>query len=130
MPENVLSPKGLVRAVVKVLYDGGDNGLSVAILDYVREDGSRDPEAVAIRWNGSADDPLGFPSVHQYPVWFLLPDELASTVKFLAENHFQFKLPFTEANATRFMGLFGGMFNTESLTGQLKARGYKVTLEK
>jgi hypothetical protein len=129
-PKDVLSPKDRVRAVVKVLYDGGENSLSVAILDYVHENVKHDPEAVAIRWNGSADDTLGFPSVRQYPVWFLLPDELAPTVKFLAENKFQFKLPFNNANATRFMAMFGSMFDTESLAGQLKSRGYKVTLEK
>jgi hypothetical protein len=129
-PEDVLSPKNRVKKVVRVLHDGGENSLAVAILDYIHEDGKHDPAVVAIRWNGSADDTLGFPSVRQYPVWFLLPDELASTVRFLAENKFQFTLPFSNANATRFMAMHGSMFDTESLAGQLKSRGYKLTLEK
>jgi hypothetical protein len=128
-PEEVLSPANRIKAVKKVLYNGGENSLSVAILDYVHDGGNRDSEAVGIRWNGSDFDTRGFPSVRQYPVWFIAPDELASTIKFMAEQNFQFRLPFDEENAAGFMKQFGNQFSTESLSEQLKARGFKVILE-
>ena len=127
-PGLVLSPKDRVKKVT-VIHEGEEGGLAVAVLDYVEDDGSLHPEVVAIRWNGSVGNPQGFPSVRQYPVWFLIPEELASTIRFLAEEHFRFKLPFDKANAERFMALFGHLFSTESLTKTLKARGYKLTLE-
>jgi hypothetical protein len=128
-PEEVLSPANRVKAVKKVLYNGGENSLSVAILDFVHDGGNRESEAVGIRWNGSDFDTRGFPSVRQYPVWFIVPGELASTIKFMAEQNFQFRLPFDEENAASFMKRFGNLFSTESLSEQLRARGYKVILE-
>jgi len=127
-PQDVLSPKDRVNKVLKVLYDGKEDNLAVAILDYSHGNGNRS-EAVAIRWNGSKEDPLGFPSVRQYPVWFLVPDELASTIEFLATQKFPFKLPLESSQAEKVMSMFGNRFSTESLMKELKHRGFKVTLE-
>jgi hypothetical protein len=128
-PEQVLSPKDRVLKVQKVLYDGGPKSLAVAVLDYVDEDGTHSPDAIAIRWNGGGGNALGFPSVRQFPVWFIVPPELASTIRFLAQESFQYQLPFSQANAERFMALCGHQFSTESLAKNLKSRGFKVNLE-
>lgn len=128
-PEQVLSPKDRVLKVREVLFDGGPKSLAVAVLDYVDEDGTHLPEALAIRWNGGRGNTLGFPSVRQFPVWFLVPPQLSSTIRFLAQEHFQYQLPFSPANADRFMALCGHQFSTESLAKNLKSRGFKVNLE-
>jgi hypothetical protein len=119
-PVHAVSPTDHLDEVVQVLFDGGEEKLSVAIVNRVCSNGTSQWGTVAIRWNGSASDPEG---------WQLLPEELASTIQFLAEQHFQFKLPFYKANAVRFMALFGKLFSTESLAKELKSRGYKLMLE-
>ena len=77
----VISPTDYVSNI-KVLYDGGDNSVSVASLKWEGK------PCIAMRWNIARrewDDPekienkktcIGMPSSHGYPVWFILPDEL------------------------------------------------------
>lgn len=60
---------------VRVVYDGGEWGGSVAELEW---DGK---PAVGIRWNGSFDEkPLGNPQAYGNPTWFLVPEEFADAV--------------------------------------------------
>jgi len=75
IPENVVSPRNLVRSV-DVLYNGGPGGWSVALLDWNGE------ECLGVRWNGSEDEPgIGNPQSRARPTWFVLPDELAAVVR-------------------------------------------------
>ncbi len=127
-PKEVLFPMDRVNKVVEVLYDGGEGGFSVAILDYVHAGGTHRKEAVAIRWNGAANEPIGFPSIGQFPAWFLVPEELASTIRFLSGQQFQFDLPLGPKNAEQFMDLFGSQFSTEALARALKDRGYNISV--
>ena len=80
-PIKVISPTEYVSNV-KVLYDGGDDSVSVASLEW---EGN---PCIAMRWNIARrewDDSekiknkktcVGMPSSHGYPVWFILPEEL------------------------------------------------------
>lgn len=79
-PSEVRSPRGYVKHI-KPLYDGGEAGCSIAIL----EDSNGDHN-VGIRWNISEkewDDRrkteggkvcVGMPQSRGYSVWFILPD--------------------------------------------------------
>ena len=80
-PNDVTSPKDCVRNI-EVLYDGGDDFVSVASLDWKRI------PSIAMRWNVAQrewndsekkkgkKECVGMPSSHGYPVWFILPKEL------------------------------------------------------
>jgi hypothetical protein len=80
-PANVIGPQDYVSNV-HVIYDGGQDSVSIARLDW---EGN---QVFAMRWNVARrewDDPdkasgskvcLGMPSSRGYPVWFVLPDEM------------------------------------------------------
>ena len=110
LPSHVTSPKDRLTQIIEVIHDAGASDWSVAIVEY---DGDR---CVAIRWNGTEEEPLGYPSVRNYPVWFIVPHFFASTIEHMArqkaEGH-DVALP----------------MSTEQLGRQLKSKGYRVTLE-
>jgi hypothetical protein len=68
-PDTVLSPKGAVRDL-RVLYNTGEGGWSLAKLLW------HDKEALGIRWNGHAENPIGNPQSRGIPTWFIVPEEL------------------------------------------------------
>lgn len=68
-PDTVLSPKGSVSDL-RVLYDTGEDGWSLAKLRWKGE------EALGMRWNGHAENPIGNPQSRGIPTWFIVPDEL------------------------------------------------------
>jgi len=108
-PEQVTSPKDRLSAIHEIVHSDGEKSWAVAIVTY------DDVRHVAIRWNGNDEDPLGYPSVRNYPVWFIVPEFFAPTVEYMAR----------EKAAGRNVGL---PFSTEDLARQLKAKGYDVTL--
>jgi len=67
-PENV-NPNNF--AVDKILYDDGD--FSIAFGTW--EDGTK---SIGMRWNGVSDADAGYPKVFGNPMWFLIPDNLAT----------------------------------------------------
>lgn len=79
-PENVTSPKDYVDNV-RVLFDGGENSISVAKLKW------KGNEQIAMRWNISMREKLdegkrkgkqclGMPVSTGHPVWFIVPEGL------------------------------------------------------
>ncbi len=86
-PHTVMSPKKYLKKV-DVLYDGGADGFSLAIIDW------EGIEHVGIRWNVAfkeqADEHKqagkiiseGSPSSNGVPSWFVLPRELFSPALF------------------------------------------------
>ena len=75
-PEDVDAPKKRWKEGHSVLFNTGRDGWSAA-------EGAWDDEPViALRWNGSDDDPgPGSPQSRGYPTWFIVPDELAGYLK-------------------------------------------------
>jgi hypothetical protein len=72
-PETVLSPKGSV-ANLKVLHNNGS--WSVAELNWNGQ------SALGVRWNGSDNESgVGTPQSRGLPMWFIVPQELASVIK-------------------------------------------------
>lgn len=79
-PNNVRSPRGYAKHI-EPLYDGGEEGISIAILE--NSDGNHN---IGIRWNVSEkerDDRskieekkacVGMPQSRGYSVWFIMPD--------------------------------------------------------
>ena len=79
-PDRVRSPRGYAKHV-KPLYDGGEEGFSIAILEDCNGNHN-----IGIRWNVSEkewDDrrkteegmiSVGMPQSRGYSVWFILPD--------------------------------------------------------
>jgi hypothetical protein len=77
----VTSPRDCVSNV-RVLYDGGQNSVSVAIIDWEGQ------PRFAMRWNVAlreGDDPekqsgrkvcAGMPMSRGHSVWFIVPDEM------------------------------------------------------
>ena len=53
----------------KVLYNNGDFAIAWGTYD-------RGRRCLGMRWNGGPND-AGYPKLFQYPVWFVLPDELS-----------------------------------------------------
>ena len=81
-PITVLSPRKHLGSV-DVLYNSnpGKGGWSIALLDYDGE------ERVGIRWNGSDEKPgIGNPQSRAKPTWFVVPKELADSVRQRAEE--------------------------------------------
>jgi hypothetical protein len=80
-PQTVLNPRQFIRKV-DVLYDGGVDGFSLAVIDW------EGTPHVAMRWNvafkehGDAEKQAGVvmcagsPSLKGIPSWFILPREL------------------------------------------------------
>ncbi|HXE31816.1 MAG TPA: hypothetical protein VN515_08445 [Terriglobales bacterium] len=79
-PADVIAPQRHISDV-KVLFDGGPGGWSLARL---RWDGQL---VTGIRWNGGNDDAAcGNPQSHGRPTWFLLPSEAEHPLQVLAEQ--------------------------------------------
>jgi hypothetical protein len=74
-PEQVLSPKNQVRSVIEVIHDPGENGMSVARIQW------GDDEVIATRWNGNAEQPLGNPVSRGHATWFVVDGYAASSVE-------------------------------------------------
>lgn len=74
-PKTVLSPKASVSNLTVLLTQKGEDGWSLAELDW------DDKRSLAVRWNGHSGNPLGNPQSRGIPTWFVLPDEIASVVK-------------------------------------------------
>jgi hypothetical protein len=74
-PEEVLSPKSLVRSVIEVIHDPGENGMSVARIQWGQE------VVIATRWNGNAKQPLGNPVSRGHATWFVVDGYAASSVE-------------------------------------------------
>jgi hypothetical protein len=84
-PQTVLSPRNRVGSV-DILYNSGPSPdgatWSVARLVY---DGQSD--RIGIRWNGSEqEEGIGNPQSRGKPTWFVVPDELSSVVREMAEQ--------------------------------------------
>lgn len=56
---------------VRVIYDGGENDFSVAIVKW------KGREMFAMRWNGDEQKQFGFPVMGKTPLWFVLPEDIA-----------------------------------------------------
>lgn len=81
-PSDVRSPRGYAKNI-KPLYDGGEEGISIAILE-----NSNGNHNIGIRWNVSEkewDDRqkveerkpcVGMPQSRGFSLWFILPDTL------------------------------------------------------
>jgi len=74
-PEEVLSPRNRVGGVIEVIHDPGENGMSVARIIWDQE------PAVAVRWNGDSDRPLGNPMSRRQPTWFVVDGFAAASVE-------------------------------------------------
>jgi len=74
-PEEVLSPKAMVGGVLEVIYDPGENRMSVARILWEEE------EKIATRWNGSDEQPLGNPVSRGHATWFVVDDYAAAKVE-------------------------------------------------
>jgi hypothetical protein len=74
-PEEVLSPRKRVGRIIEVIHDPGEGGMSVARILWDEE------EVVAVRWNGSAERPLGNPMSRRQPTWFVVDGYAASSVE-------------------------------------------------
>lgn len=74
-PEEVLSPKNSVKQVVEVIHDPGPEDMCVARILW------RGEERVAIRWNGTSEEPKGNPTSHGQPTWFVVGEYAAQAVE-------------------------------------------------
>jgi hypothetical protein len=74
-PEEVLSPKSSVGAVLEVIHDPGEGRMSVARILWEEE------ERIATRWNGSAEQPLGNPVSRGHATWFVVDGYAAASVE-------------------------------------------------
>ena len=70
-PRIVISPKTRVSNL-NVILDEGEGQYSVTFLNW---DGEK---SVGVRWNGTADNPLGNPQSRGIPTWFIMPKEIAT----------------------------------------------------
>lgn len=88
-PQDVISPQDAISNI-DVLFDGGDNSVSIARITWFGK------IVIGMRWNVSMrewDDLgkingnicLGNPISRGYPTWFILPDALFDTNSDLAE---------------------------------------------
>jgi hypothetical protein len=79
-PNTVIAPKDHVR-LLEVLYDSGNAGWSVALLEWDGE------QRIGMRWNGSQEDSRpGNPQSRGRPTWFVVPPELSTVVREEAEQ--------------------------------------------
>lgn len=93
-PHTVLNPHKFIRKI-EVLYDGKEDGFSMALIDWEGLD------HIGIRWNVAAkeqSDPekqtgrvkcAGSPSTAGIPSWFILPRELFDPAR-ITENRGEF----------------------------------------
>ena len=78
-PESVLSPKSKVAAILEVIHDPHEDGMSVARILW-RKNGTEE-EVVATRWNGNDQQPLGNPVSRGHATWFVVDDYAAAKVE-------------------------------------------------
>ena len=78
-PEEVLSPKNKVAAILEVIHDPREEGMSVARILW-RQKG-KEKEVVATRWNGNDEQPLGNPVSRGHATWFVVDDYAAAKVE-------------------------------------------------
>jgi hypothetical protein len=72
-PEDCHSPRNR-WSLFTVLEDHGPEDFSVAI-------GRWDGDAcLAMRWNGSKENPVGNPQSRGLPTWFIMPDQYADKI--------------------------------------------------
>lgn len=86
-PSTVINPKKFIKKVT-VLYDGKEEGFSLALIDWEGTD------HIGIRWNVAIKEQVdaekqagrvkcaGAPSLHGVPSWFILPRELFNPALF------------------------------------------------
>jgi hypothetical protein len=67
-PNEVHAPKRL-WSLIHVIFDGGEGNSSLSI-GYAEK-----KPVLAMRWNGTKDDPLGNPQSRGLPTWFVVPDQ-------------------------------------------------------
>ena len=72
-PDDVRSPKSK-WTLIRVLDDKGEDNTSLALGRW------EDHNVLAIRWNGSDDQPLGSPQSRGLPTWFIIPDHLVGPI--------------------------------------------------
>jgi hypothetical protein len=72
-PDDCNSPRAH-WTLLTVLEDRGPENTSLAV---GRWDGT---PCLAIRWNGSDENPLGNPQSRGIPTWFILPDDYADNI--------------------------------------------------
>src|SRR5882672_4217503 len=56
-------------SLIHVIFDGGPGGSSLAIGRWENK------PVLAMRWNGTEDNPLGNPQSRGLPTWFIVPDQ-------------------------------------------------------
>lgn len=79
-PADVISPRKAITSV-RVLIDEGENNYALAVLQWDGE------ERIGLRWNGSADSPIGNPQSRGIPTWFVMPVPIAELItRDLARN--------------------------------------------
>jgi len=66
-PESVISPKAH-WSLISVLLDEGPTNIAIAVGNWDRE------PVLAMRWNGSDENPLGNPQSRGLATWFVLPN--------------------------------------------------------
>ena len=74
-PEEVLSPKNSVGGILEVIHDPKENRMSVARILWEEE------ERIAIRWNGSDEQPLGNPVSRGHATWFVVDGYAAASIE-------------------------------------------------
>jgi len=74
-PEEVLSPRKRVGGIIEVIHDPGEKQMSVARILWDNE------PVVAVRWNGTSEQPLGNPMSRRQPTWFVVDGYAASSVE-------------------------------------------------
>jgi hypothetical protein len=74
-PEEVLSPKNSVGGILEVIHDPQENRMSVARILWEEE------ERIAIRWNGSDEQPLGNPVSRGHATWFVVDGYAAASIE-------------------------------------------------
>jgi hypothetical protein len=74
-PEEALSPKNRMGGILEVIYPGGENEMSVALIKW---DGD---ERIACRWNGDDKHPKGNPVSRGQATWFVVEQYAAPAVE-------------------------------------------------
>lgn len=72
-PEEVVSPRKHWN-LIKVLRVGEEGDYSIAL---GRWDNT---PALAMRWNGTAESPIGNPQSRGLPTWFIVPDNYRDSI--------------------------------------------------
>jgi hypothetical protein len=88
-PENVHSPKARWR-LQKVIFDGGPLGSETGGWSLAEGQWEDDEHvwsnALGIRWNGTAEAPLGNPHSRGQPTWFIVPAEIEDAIRKTVEK--------------------------------------------